>query len=80
MGAETNLKSAISQGTLPSLIIMRECHASCSKGLASLASADLNYLMMLSPLNKYSHCPALYLYFKTLSHPPPQPGTVQVPQ
>lgn len=61
---KTSLKSGISQGTLPNLIIMREFHDSCSKALASLASADLNYLMMLSPLNKHSHCTALYLYFK----------------
>lgn len=34
--------------------------------------------MLLSPLNKGSHCPGLYLYFKTLSHPPPRAETIHM--
>lgn len=34
--------------------------------------------MLLSPLNKGSLCPGLYLYFKPLSHPPPRAGTIHM--
>lgn len=44
--------------------------------LSALASADLNYLTLLSPLSKWSHCTGLYLYFTALSHPPPRAGAV----
>lgn len=45
---------------------------------SALASVDLNYSMLLSSLNKYSYCPGLSLYFKTLPCPPPQAGAVHM--
>lgn len=82
MGAKSKSEQidSFNQGMLawPSNQDREPCQSLSRFSFSALASADLNYLMLLSPLNKDSHCPGLYLYFKALSHPPPRAGTIHM--